>query len=128
MIEGAFGIIRTTPAVPRPAVSVLSGILGASETTMASASRDGRSAAIIDANTAQWILKVGIGDVIDVNDGNGKPVKLRVVALLHESIFQSEVLIAEEHFLTLFPRQEGFTFFLIDVESMVVEVTDFRIF
>ncbi|MSQ95812.1 MAG: FtsX-like permease family protein [Gemmataceae bacterium] len=76
---------------------------------------DGTIPAIIDANTAQWILKVGVGDTIDVNDGDGTPVKLRIVALLHESIFQSEVLIAEEHFLTLFPRQEGFTFFLIDV-------------
>lgn len=70
--------------------------------------------AILDANTAQWILKVGLGETIDITDGNGNAVKLRVVALLHESIFQSEVLIAEEHFLTLFPRQEGFSFFLID--------------
>ncbi len=74
--------------------------------------------AIIDANTAQWVLKVGLGDTLEVNDGNGDAVKLRVVALLHESIFQSEVLIAEEHFLRLFPGQEGFSFFLIDAGEM----------
>lgn len=70
--------------------------------------------AIIDANTAQWILKVNLGGTIDINNDEGKPVKLRIVGLLQESIFQSEVLVSEANFLRLFPRQEGFSFFLID--------------
>jgi ABC-type antimicrobial peptide transport system permease subunit len=70
--------------------------------------------AIIDANTAQWILKVKLGDTVEINNDEGKPVKLRIVGLLSESIFQSEILVSEANFLTLFPRQEGFTFFLID--------------
>src|SRR5208283_4611662 len=64
--------------------------------------------AIIDANTAQWILKVKLGDTIEINDFEGKPKKLRIVGLLSESIFQSEILVSEANFLTLFPRQEGF--------------------
>ncbi len=70
--------------------------------------------AIIDANTAQWILKVSVGDTFEINDYEGKPVKLRIVGLLGESIFQSEILVSEANFLKLFPRQEGFSFFLID--------------
>src|SRR5262249_31351202 len=70
--------------------------------------------AIVDANTAQWILKVGLTDVFTVKNDNGDDVKLRVVALLQESIFQSEVLVSEANFLKMFPRQEGFSFFLVD--------------
>src|SRR5205085_5938699 len=39
---------------------------------------------------------------------------LRIVGLLQESIFQSELVMSEENFLKLYPRQEGFQFFLID--------------
>ncbi|MBI2808450.1 MAG: ABC transporter permease [Planctomycetes bacterium] len=71
--------------------------------------------AILDANTAQWILQVKLGDTIDVKNDQGENVKLKIVGLLQESIFQSEVLVSETNFLTLFPRQAGFSFFLIDV-------------
>ncbi len=70
--------------------------------------------AIVDATTAEWNLKVKLGDTFEMNNDEGKPVKLRVVGLLQESIFQSEVLVSEANFLKLFPRQEGFSFFLID--------------
>lgn len=70
--------------------------------------------AVIDANTAQWILKVGVGETIDVNDEKGDKIRLRIVGTLHESIFQSEVLVSEANFLKLFPRQEGASFFLIE--------------
>ncbi|MBX9679216.1 MAG: ABC transporter permease [Gemmataceae bacterium] len=69
---------------------------------------------LVDGNTAQWILKVGVGDVIDVPDEQGQKAKVRVVGLLQESLFQSEVLVAERHFLKLFPRREGFQFLLIE--------------
>lgn len=75
---------------------------------------DGTIPAIIDANTAQWILKVGVGDIVEVNNAEGRPVRLRIVALLKESIFQSEILISEKNFLTLFPTQTGASFFLVD--------------
>jgi ABC-type lipoprotein release transport system permease subunit len=75
---------------------------------------DGAIPAIIDANSAQYILKVGLGETIDVNNDRGEPQKLRVVAILDESIFQSEILVAEQQFLTLFPQQAGFSFVLID--------------
>jgi ABC-type lipoprotein release transport system permease subunit len=70
--------------------------------------------AIIDANTAQWILNVNLGDTIAMKNADGALVKLRIVGLLQESMFQSEVLVSEANFLKLYPRQEGFSFFLID--------------
>lgn len=72
--------------------------------------------AIIDATTAEWTLKVKLGETLNVADDKGDTVKLRIVALLQESIFQGEVLIAEREFLRLFPRQEGFRYFLIESE------------
>jgi putative ABC transport system permease protein len=80
------------------------------------ADEDDAIPAILDANTAQWILKVALGETLDVADDQGDKVKLRVLALLQESIFQGEVLIAESAFLRLFPRQEGFRFFLIETD------------
>src|SRR5207302_732896 len=41
-------------------------------------------------------------------------IQLRIVALLQDSVFQSELLLSEAHFLDLFPRQEGYNFFLIE--------------
>jgi putative ABC transport system permease protein len=69
---------------------------------------------LIDANTAQWILKVDVGSVIEVPDEQGQKAKLRVAGLLHESLFQSEVLVAEKQFVKLFPRREGFQFLLVE--------------
>ena len=77
---------------------------------------DGAIPAFLDANTAQWILKVGLGETLEIADEKGDKVTLRVVGLLRESIFQSETLIAEEAFLRLFPRQEGFQYFLVETE------------
>ncbi len=70
--------------------------------------------AIIDKNTSDWILKVGVGGTLDTVNERGQTVKLRIVALLKESIFQSEIIISEKSFLKLYPQQTGFSFFLID--------------
>ena len=66
-----------------------------------------------EANTVEWILHSGLGKELTVPDGHGEPVKLRVVGLLQDSVFQSELLLSERNFLKLYPRQEGYQFFLI---------------
>jgi putative ABC transport system permease protein len=80
------------------------------------ATNDDAVPAIIDATTAEWTLKVKLGETLNVADDQGDVVKLRIVALLEESIFQGEVLIAEREFLRLFPRQEGFRYFLVETD------------
>jgi hypothetical protein len=74
---------------------------------------DGAIPAIGEANTVKYILNSGLGQEITIQDGRGQPVRLRIVALLQDSVFQSELLIADDAFLRLFPDQEGFQFFLV---------------
>ena len=70
--------------------------------------------AIADFNSAQWILHVGLGDEIRVTGQDGTRLRLRLVALLDGSIFQSEILISEEAFERHFPDQSGYRFLLAE--------------
>ena len=70
--------------------------------------------ALADYNSAQWILHRGLGDEIVVEDEAGNPVRLRLMGLLSGSIFQGQLLIAEDDFTRLFPQQSGYGYFLLD--------------
>ena len=61
-----------------------------------------------------YALHLKIGDVFDLPRSSGQIVKLRIVAALSNSIFQSEFVMSEANFLRLFPEQTGYRFFLID--------------
>lgn len=74
---------------------------------------DGAVPVIGDANSLTYVLHLGVGDELVADAANG-PLKLRVVAALSDSIFQSELLMSEKNFLRLFPAEEGFRMFLID--------------
>jgi ABC-type lipoprotein release transport system permease subunit len=77
--------------------------------------------AFADANTAQWILHMSLGQTLEITDDLGNKHKLRLVGLLQESVFQSELLIADTQFKKLFPRREGFSFFLLDAAPAASE-------
>lgn len=68
---------------------------------------------IADANSMTYVLHLKVGDefVLTRNEG---PVRLRLVAALADSVFQSELLMTEKNFLRLFPSEQGYRFFLID--------------
>ena len=70
--------------------------------------------AIADAASAQWILHVGLGEDIEIVDRHGNPLRLRLVGLLANSLFQSEVLIADEDFRLHFDRDSGYRYNLIE--------------
>lgn len=70
--------------------------------------------AIGDANSVTWILHAGLGEEIEMVDDRGETVRLRLVALLDKSIFQSELLIAESAFLDHFPEHGGYPYFLVE--------------
>src|SRR5439155_2552564 len=80
---------------------------------LAASADDGAVPVFGEANTVQWMLKSGLGKTVDAADEQGRPVRLRIVGLLKDSVFQSELVMAEGPFLRLFPRQEGYTLFLI---------------
>jgi ABC-type antimicrobial peptide transport system permease subunit len=69
---------------------------------------------IADATTVEWTLHSGLGKTLNVRTGNGEKVDLRIVGLLEDSIFQSELLMSDRNFRRLYPHQEGYNFFLID--------------
>ena len=69
--------------------------------------------AIGDFNSAQWILHKRLGDDIPLAEG----LTLRLVGLLDGSLFQSELLIAEDRFAAHFPAREGYGYFLVETEQ-----------
>lgn len=69
-----------------------------------------------DANSLTYVLHLKVGDEMVVEHATG-PLRLRVVAALSDSIFQSELLMSEKNFLRLFPAEEGYRMFLIDAPA-----------
>jgi ABC-type antimicrobial peptide transport system permease subunit len=67
-----------------------------------------------DANSMTYVLHLKLGDEITVQADNGAPVRLRLVATLADSIFQSELLMSEKNFLKHFSDEQGHRVFLID--------------
>ncbi len=73
---------------------------------------DGAIPVIGEANTVKWMLKSDLSKDIPTTDDRGNPVKLRVVAVLSDSVFQSGLLLSEANFLRTYPSVEGYNFFL----------------
>jgi ABC-type antimicrobial peptide transport system permease subunit len=72
---------------------------------------------VADANSLSYVLHLKLGDELTLNSEGASPVRLRVVGALSDSIFQSELLMSEKNFLRLFPEQEGYRFFLLDLPA-----------
>jgi ABC-type antimicrobial peptide transport system permease subunit len=70
-----------------------------------------------EANTVTWMLKSKLGGDLEVPNERGENVRLRIVGLLQDSVFQSELLMSESNFLKLYPGQEGYNLFLIDTRD-----------
>jgi ABC-type lipoprotein release transport system permease subunit len=77
---------------------------------------DGAIPVIADANSMTYVLHLGLGQDF-VFEREGAPVRLRLVGALKDSVFQSELIMAEENFLRSFPEEEGARLFLLDVPS-----------
>ena len=79
---------------------------------------DGTVPVIADATSMQYVLHVGLGDTMSIDLGGERPVTLRFVGALKDSVLQGELIVGEEQFLRLFPGHEGFRFFLVDAPSV----------
>jgi hypothetical protein len=69
---------------------------------------------IADDESATYILHLGLGETLDITDAAGRPQKLKLVATLSGSIFQSEMLMSEPNFQKCFPAQAGYQTILIE--------------
>jgi ABC-type antimicrobial peptide transport system permease subunit len=69
---------------------------------------------IADITSMTYVLHRAVGDEIVLRRG-GRPVRLRFVAALSDSVFQSELLMSDANFRAIFPEHEGYRVLLIDV-------------
>ncbi len=69
---------------------------------------------IADANSMTYVLHMKLGDEIVLPGSSARPIRLRLVGALADSIFQGELLMAEQPFVRAFPESEGYRFFLAD--------------
>ena len=83
------------------------------------ANRNGAIPAIADANTAQWALKLAVGDTMRLADEQGRPFTIELVGTIENSILQGSLIIAEHHFERLYPTTSGHRLLLVDAEDDV---------
>jgi len=78
---------------------------------------------VIEMNTALYSLHLwsGIGSTYEIRDGQGRPLRLEVVGLLSNSLFQGTLLLHEEALLRFFPDVSGYRFFLVETPPDVTE-------
>lgn len=83
---------------------------------------DGSVPVIADATSMQYVLHVNVGDTFAMDIGGDRPLVLRFVGALRDSVLQGELIMAEERFTRLFPGQQGYRLFLIgDPEVRTIE-------
>jgi ABC-type lipoprotein release transport system permease subunit len=71
--------------------------------------------AIGDWATVYWGLHKDVGDEVDYTDQNGRVFRLKIVALLDDSMLQGGLVISERQFLKRFENTSGWSIFLMDV-------------
>jgi ABC-type antimicrobial peptide transport system permease subunit len=74
-----------------------------------------------EQNTAMWMLKTAVGGIITVPDDSGRDIKLKIVGTFADSPFQSELIMSDDNFVRLFPKQDGYRMFLVRVPPTDVE-------
>jgi ABC-type lipoprotein release transport system permease subunit len=77
---------------------------------------DGAIPIAADANSMTYVLHKSIGDEVVLTQAD-KPIRLKLVAALADSVFQGELLMSEENFIRLFPGQQGYRFLMIDAPA-----------
>lgn len=77
--------------------------------------------AIGDYPTIKWALGKSVGDEIEYTDEKGRTFKVRIVAMLENSILQGSLIIAEDRFVEHFPSEAGYRVLLIDTPAQNVE-------
>jgi ABC-type lipoprotein release transport system permease subunit len=71
--------------------------------------------AIADMNSILWAMGKKVGDIIEYPepDERGRPLRLRLVGAVANSILQGNLIIAEDEFTARFPSEAGYRYFLV---------------
>jgi ABC-type antimicrobial peptide transport system permease subunit len=75
---------------------------------------DGAVAAIADQTSLQYVFHLAVGDDFVFTPEGRDPIRLRIVGTLADSVLQSELIVAEDQFVRLFPQHEGYRIWMID--------------
>ncbi len=78
---------------------------------------DGAVPAIGDEASVTWSLHKRVGDTIELSDDQGRPIRIRIVGTVRNSILQGLLLIDEQAFQRLYPTETGYRMFLIDAPA-----------
>jgi putative ABC transport system permease protein len=78
---------------------------------------NGELAGAADMATISWSFQARLGDLIEMTDGYGRPVKIRLVAALENSLWQGALLVDSRSFAWNFRRDPGARMFLIDAPA-----------
>ncbi len=78
---------------------------------------DGVVPAIVDATSLQYVLHAAVGDIVTIDAETARPVRLRIVGSLSDSVLQGEIMIAESAFVQVFPESAGYRVMLVEVEA-----------
>ena len=76
-------------------------------------SDDGTVPVIADATSLQYVLHASVGDTFSLDTGSGRPIVLRFVGALKDSVLQGELIVSEQQFIRMFPAEQGYRMFLI---------------
>ena len=74
---------------------------------------DGTIPVVADANSMTYVLHKALGDEIRLAHG-ARPIRLKLVAALDDSLLQGELVMSDANFTSLFPEQQGFRVLLVD--------------
>ncbi len=91
---------------------------------LGAADQQGVVPAIVDATSLQYVLHSAVGEEFVVDADTARPIRLRIVGSLADSVLQGEILIGEAAFTQLFPELPGYRMFLAAVPGTTPEVRD----
>ncbi|MEO6222934.1 MAG: FtsX-like permease family protein [Vicinamibacterales bacterium] len=80
--------------------------------------------AIVDATSLQYVLHAAVGDEVVIDAETARPIRLRIVGSLADSVLQGEILIADSAFTALFPDVAGYRMLLVEVSPERVAEID----
>ncbi len=106
LLEGRYSFVTRTPYLDEqhPWLSLQQELPG------------GLIPAIADETVIKWGLGLSVGDTLHYTNSNGGSMELLLIGGLAPSVFQGNVIIANENFLKHFPESSGTHVFLVDGE------------
>ncbi|MDA1306082.1 MAG: ABC transporter permease [Acidobacteria bacterium] len=82
---------------------------------------DGIVPAIVDATSLQYVLHSAVGEIVTIDADTARPLQLRIVGSLSDSVLQGEIMIAESAFAQVFPDQAGYRVMLVEAPTAEAE-------